>query len=107
MKTPAADPGGGAPAATRPRLEAYYSRYYDGMLRIPGWRDLVAMRLDDVAYERRRLERLELALDRSVAGARLLNVGCGTGGGYKTPPGGRRGRRGGGGVVGGGGAAGG
>src|SRR5439155_1247949 len=36
--------------------------------------------LDDVAYERRRLERLELALDRSVAGARLLNVGCGTGG---------------------------
>ena len=67
-------------ACVRARLEAYYSRYYDGMLRIPGWRDLVAMRLDDVAYERRRLERLELALDRSVAGARLLNVGGGTGG---------------------------
>src|SRR5947207_14286393 len=67
-------------AQVRARLEAYYSRYYDGMLGIPGWRDLVAVRLDDVPYERRRLERLELALGRSVAGARLLNVACGTGG---------------------------
>src|SRR3989442_13281151 len=76
-------------ACVRARLEAYYSRYYDGMLRIPGWRDLVAMRLDDVAYERRRLERLELALDRSVAGARLLNVGGGTGGVNELPLGAR------------------
>src|SRR2546429_880948 len=67
-------------ARVRARLEAYYGRYYGGTLGIAGWRELVAVRLDDVAYERRRLERLELALDRSVAGARLLNVGCGTGG---------------------------
>src|SRR5947199_8501940 len=64
----------------RARLEAYYSRYYNGMLKILGWRDLVAMRLDDVAYERRRPERLERALGRSASGAQLFNVGCGTGG---------------------------
>src|SRR2546427_7683274 len=63
-------------ARVRARLEAYYG----GTLRIPGWRELVAVRLDDGAYERERLTRLELALGRSVAGARLLNVGCGTGG---------------------------
>src|SRR2546429_8070213 len=68
-------------ARVRARLEAYYGRYYGGTLGIPGWRELVAVRLDDVAYERERLTRLELALGRSVAGARLLNVGCGTGGG--------------------------
>src|SRR5207249_9850833 len=67
-------------ARVRARLEAYYGRYYGGTLGIPGWRELVAVRLDDVAYERERLTRLELALGRSVAGARLLNVGCGTGG---------------------------
>ncbi len=62
------------------RLEAYYSRYYDDALGIPGWRELVAVRLDDAAYERERLARLEGAIGRRVAGARLLNVGCGTGG---------------------------
>src|SRR2546425_158895 len=67
-------------ARVRARLEAYYGRYYGGTLGIPGWRELVAVRLDDVAYERERLTRLELALGGSVAGARLLNVGCGTGG---------------------------
>src|SRR2546426_12707120 len=67
-------------ARVRARLEAYYGRYYGGTLGIPGWRELVAVRLDDVAYQRERLTRLELALGRSVAGARLLNVGCGTGG---------------------------
>src|SRR2546428_7224295 len=62
------------------RLEAYYSRYYGDALGIPGWRELVAVRLDDAAYERERLARLEGAIGRRVAGARLLNVGCGTGG---------------------------
>src|SRR2546422_7905779 len=57
-------------ARVRARLEAYYGRYYGGTLGIPGWRELVAVRLDDVAYERERLTRLELALGRSVAGAR-------------------------------------
>src|SRR2546425_5590628 len=82
-------------ARVRARLEAYYGRYYGGTLGIPGWRELVAVRLDDVAYERERLTRLELALGRSVAGARLLNVGCGTGGVH--PPAPRAGARAGGG----------
>src|SRR2546427_11114280 len=91
----------GADAArVRARLEAYYGRYYSGTLGIPGWRELVAVRLDDVAYERERLTRLELALGGSVAGARLLNVGCGTGGVHE------RGPRGGAGTGGGGAAAG-
>src|SRR2546425_8633286 len=93
----------GADAArVRARLEAYYGRYYSGTLGIPGWRELVAVRLDDVAYERERLTRLELALGGSVAGARLLNVGCGTGGGQqRAPPAGAR-TRGGGAAAGGG-----
>src|SRR5438128_2424966 len=60
------------------RLEAYYSRYYDDALGIPGWRELVAVRLDDAAYERERLARLAGALGRRDAGRRLLNVACGT-----------------------------
>ena len=62
------------------RLEAYYTRYYRDVLAIPGWREHVAMRLDDRAYEGRRLQRLESALGRPVAELRVLNVGCGTGG---------------------------
>jgi len=62
------------------RLEAYYRRYYRDTLGLPGWRELVAVRLADTAYEAGRLGWLEAALGRSVAGARLLNVGCGTGG---------------------------
>src|SRR5256712_14158703 len=69
-----------AAASVRAHLEAYYGRYYGGTLGIPGWRELVAVPLDDVAYERERLTRLELALGRSAAGARLLNVGCASGG---------------------------
>ncbi len=64
----------------RARLEAYYTRYYRDQLAIPGWRDLVAVRLADQAYEGQRLIRLERALGRSVRGQRLLNIGCGTGG---------------------------
>src|SRR5256885_3029510 len=44
-------------ARVRARLEAYYGRYYGGTLGIPGWRELVAVRVDDVAYERERLTR--------------------------------------------------
>jgi SAM-dependent methyltransferase len=67
-------------ASLAARLEAYYRRYYADALGIPGWRDLVAVRLSDTAYEARRLERLEAVLGKPVAGSRLLNVGCGTGG---------------------------
>jgi ubiquinone/menaquinone biosynthesis C-methylase UbiE len=61
-------------------LEAYYTRYYRDTLGIPGWRGLVDVRLDDEAYERQRLTALERAMGGSITGARLLNVGCGTGG---------------------------
>jgi SAM-dependent methyltransferase len=64
----------------RDRLRAYYTRYYRVTLGIPGWRDLVRVRLRDAAYEGERLARLEQALERPVRGLRLLNVGCGTGG---------------------------
>lgn len=66
--------------ATAARLEAYYAAYYRDALGIPGWRALVDVRLDDAAYEQRRLRRLETVLGWPVAGRRLLNVGCGTGG---------------------------
>lgn len=62
------------------RLETYYVRYYRDALGIPDWRALVAVRLDDDAYEGRRLARLEAALGEPVRGRRLLNVGCGPGG---------------------------
>jgi SAM-dependent methyltransferase len=62
------------------RLERYYTRYYRDTLGIPGWRDIVAVRLDDRAYEGRRLARLERAVGRAVGGCRLLDLGCGTGG---------------------------
>lgn len=68
------------PAALRSRLEHYYTRYYRETLGIPTWQDLVQVRLGDDAYEGRWLARLERALGGSVKGARLLNVGCGTGG---------------------------
>jgi SAM-dependent methyltransferase len=61
-------------------LETYYTRYYRDTLGIPGWRGLVDVRLDDEAYERQRLTALEHAVAGSIKGARLLNVGCGTGG---------------------------
>jgi SAM-dependent methyltransferase len=62
------------------RLAAYYTRYYRDTLAIPGWRELVAVRVDDSAYERRHVVRLEAALARPIRGCRVLNVGCGTGG---------------------------
>jgi SAM-dependent methyltransferase len=67
-------------AALAARLEAYYTRYYRDALGIPGWRELVAVRLDDAAHEDRRAARLAEALGRPLAGLALLNVGCGTGG---------------------------
>src|SRR5262249_34315575 len=72
-----------APVAGRDcadRLRAYYTRYYRDTLGIPGWRDLVDVRLDDASYEGQRLDRLERALGRPVRGLRVLNLGCGTGG---------------------------
>ncbi len=80
MSSRCAEPRAGDNAPLEARLEAYYRRYYGEALRIPGWRELVAVRVDDANYERGRLARLETALEQSVAGARLLNVGCGTGG---------------------------
>jgi SAM-dependent methyltransferase len=61
-------------------LETYYTRYYRDTLGIPGWRGLVDIRLADEPYERQRLAALERAVGGSIRGARLLNVGCGTGG---------------------------
>ena len=68
------------PEAVRRRLAEYYTRYYRDTLGVPGWQDLVAVRLGEEALETRHLSRLESAMGRRVAGLRLLNVGCGTGG---------------------------
>lgn len=62
------------------RLRGYYTRYYRDTLGIPGWRDLVQVRLADAGYENERRLRLEQALDRPLQGLRILNLGCGTGG---------------------------
>jgi SAM-dependent methyltransferase len=62
------------------RVAAYYTRYYRDTLGIPGWREIVDVRLDDAVYEAQRLAQLERATGRRVPGARLLNVGCGAGG---------------------------
>ena len=64
----------------RYRLERYYTRYYRDTLGIPGWHDIVGVRLADRAYEGRRLARLERAIGRAVRGCRLLDLRCGTGG---------------------------
>jgi SAM-dependent methyltransferase len=64
----------------RDRLRVYYTRYYRDTLAIPGWRELVQVRLGDAQREGERRVRLERVLDRSLHGLRLLNVGCGTGG---------------------------
>lgn len=80
MSSPSYEPKPALPADVHARLEAYYTRYYRDTLGIPGWRDLVEVRLADEAYEGKCLGRLERALGRPLEGARLLNVGCGTGG---------------------------
>ncbi len=80
MLSPSAEVQSAIPAGVCARLEVYYTQYYRDTLGIPGWRDLVAVRLADQAYEGQRLARLEQAMDRPVRGLRLLNVGCGTGG---------------------------
>lgn len=81
MSSPAAErtraPAG---ADLEARLRAYYTRYYRDALGIPGWRGIVDVRAADRAYEGQRLARLERAVGLLVAGRRLLEVGCGTGG---------------------------
>lgn len=62
------------------RLRRHYTRYYRDTLGLPGWADLVVHREREEEQEARRLGRLEAVLGRPVRGARLLNVGCGTGG---------------------------
>ncbi len=79
MSSPASAAGATA-EGVRERLRAYYTRYYRDTLGIPGWRDLVGVRLADAAYESERLARLERALERPIRGLRVLNLGCGTGG---------------------------
>jgi SAM-dependent methyltransferase len=79
MSSPAARTAVAAPEV-RERLRAYYTRYYRDTLGIPGWPELVQVRLADAAYEARRLARLERALGRPVRALRVLNLGCGTGG---------------------------
>lgn len=61
-------------------LAAYYTRYYRDTLGIPGWRELVAARLDDGDAERARVARLARALGAPIGGRRVLSLGCGTGG---------------------------
>jgi SAM-dependent methyltransferase len=68
-----------APPVTE-RLRAYYTTYYRDALGIPGWRELVDVRLADDVYEDARVDRLSSALEHTLVGQRLLNVGCGTGG---------------------------
>jgi SAM-dependent methyltransferase len=78
----AARPAGsvGSDDAHRRGLERYYTRYYRDALAIPGWRDLVRVRMDDRAHEAERFARLERAVGRSLAGSTLLDAGCGPGG---------------------------
>lgn len=68
------------PDAISARIAAYYTRYYRDALGIPSWKDQVASRLDEEAIEASHLSRVEAALGCPVAGLRVLNVGCGTGG---------------------------
>jgi len=71
---------GAWPEPVRRRLTEYYTRYYRDTLGIPGWRELVAVRLGEESYEAGHLTRLETVFGRPVAGLRVLNIGCGTGG---------------------------
>src|SRR2546430_6370464 len=81
-------------APLKARLAAYYGRYYGGALGIPGWRDLVAVRLDDTAYERERLARVGRAVRRSLPGAPPLQARRGRRGAATIPPRARRPRNG-------------
>ncbi len=62
------------------RLRRYYTRYYRDTLGLPGWAEHVVVRALEESQEAAHLWRLEGFLGRSVAGLRVLNVGCGTGG---------------------------
>lgn len=62
------------------RLRRYYTAYYRDVLGIPGWAALVELRQTEEAHDRVRLARLRRLAGGELAGSRVLNVGCGTGG---------------------------
>lgn len=72
------------PPADRSRLksllETYYTRYYRDTLGLPDWRTKVSSRLSEEDVESGRIPKVVEALGRPLAGLRVLNVGCGTGG---------------------------
>ncbi len=80
VSPPAGDELRAWPEPLRRRLTDYYRRYYRDVLGIPGWEALVSARVGEESHEAPHLERLESVLGRPVAGLRVLNVGCGTGG---------------------------
>ncbi len=61
-------------------LEEYYTRYYRDMLGLPDWRSKVAGRLAEEDVEAARIQAVAGIIGRPLAGLRILNLGCGTGG---------------------------
>ena len=65
--------------ALRARLTGYYTRYYRDTLGLPGWERMVDGRLTEESFGEEQLTRIEQEVG-ALAGRKLLNVGCGTGG---------------------------
>lgn len=61
------------------KIKAFYKSYYRETLGLPDWQKKVENRLSEERHEREYLRRLE-ELAGKLAGKKLLNVGCGTGG---------------------------